>query len=73
MITIRIVTIAGETVQVDVQQVEFVCVCPWCKMPFRTIEVDQIYCSRSHKQRAYEIRAYTRVTPTSQAKHSHSA
>lgn len=49
MLTIRIVTEQGETVQIQVQQVEFVVVCPWDGVPFRTIDPDQKYCSDSHR------------------------
>ena len=56
MLTIRIVTIQGETVQLDVMQAEFVVTCPYCKLPFRTIDPDRRYCRPSHKTRAYELR-----------------
>lgn len=57
MLTIRIVTIQGETVQLDVQQAEFFrnCRCP-CALPFRTIDPDQEYIDRNHKQAAYRLR-----------------
>lgn len=64
MLTIRIVTIQGETVQLDVRQAEFVRTCPYCRIPFRTINPDQIYCKVSHKTRAYELRVKAAVTLT---------
>ncbi len=60
MLTIRIVTKQGETVQLDVEQVEFVRTCPHCDLPFRTIDPDQRYPNRSHQQGAYKIRKIVR-------------
>ena len=65
MLTIRIVTIQGETVQLEVQQVEFVRICPYCELPFRTIDPDQKNCKPSHGVRMSERRAILRKpTPT---------
>jgi len=57
MLTLRIITIQGETVQLEVQQAEFVrvCQCP-CHQSFRTIDPDQEYIDRNHKQAAYRLR-----------------
>ena len=60
MLTVRLVTQQGETVQLDVKQCEFVRKCPHCDLPFRTIDPDQIYPSRSCQQRAYEMRRILR-------------
>jgi hypothetical protein len=55
MLTMRIVTAQGETVQLKVKQAEFVLECPHCKLmgrtitEFRTINPDQIYCTTSHR------------------------
>ena len=49
MLTVRIVTLQGETVQLQVMQAEFVVTCPYCSTPFRTIEVDQKFSSTSHR------------------------
>lgn len=60
MLTIRIVTVQGETVQLDVRQAEFVRVCPCCRSPFRTIDPDQIYVNANHKHVAKRLRVKLR-------------
>ncbi len=72
MLTIRIVTITGETVQLDVVQVEFIRICPYCEMPFRTISPDQKNCKPSHGVRLSERKAILRnsaITPPSFPSH----
>jgi len=60
MLTIRIVTIQGETVQLEVMQAEYVVVCPYCEIPFRTTDPDKKYCKVSHSVRMSERRRIIR-------------
>lgn len=61
--TIALVLANGESVEIEVQQVEFVRFCRYhrCKIRrFQTINVDQVYCSEVHKVQASQRRAVLR-------------
>lgn len=56
MLRIKIVRPDGLIEEIEVVQAEFVRFCPHCDVKFYTIDPDQTYPNKTHKQRAYERR-----------------
>lgn len=63
MLTIQI-TRFGETVTMDVEQVEFLRTCPYCQHRFTTISPDKVYCKPSHGVMASRIRNFSASLPS---------
>ena len=62
MLTIQI-TQSGKCVRIDVEQMEFVRVCPYCQVEFTTIEPGKIWCKTSHGVMASRIRNFSANLP----------
>lgn len=62
MIQLQVTHEDGTIERVSYKQFEVVRICPYLDHEFTTCDPDQIYCTKSHKSMAYEIRRACRPT-----------
>ena len=63
MLKIQVTYLNGRSRTLEVDQVEFLRSCPYCRLEFATINPDKVYCRDSHRIKACAVRSYDRAIP----------